>query len=439
MKENYAIRAHNLSKKYEIGEKLRYRMFRDVLLESAKAAWNLPKRIFSSKGQSQSNKENNILWALKDINFEVPFGGSIGIVGNNGAGKSTLLKILSRVTVPTTGFAHLRGRVGSLLEVGTGFHPELTGRENVYLNGSILGMRKAEIDRKFDEIVAFSEIEKFLDTPVKFYSSGMRVRLAFSVAAHLEPEILLVDEVLTVGDVAFQKKSIRRMEDVTKEGRTVVFVSHNMAAVRSLCTTGIYLDAGKLKYMGDIDTTVKTYLDSALIQNRHKSHFEVKPRKSTPFQFLSAAILNTQGKPVSSISHERPFVIQFTIAVRRKATRGYLALDILDNRTNSVLSSFDFEDQKSLVNHPQGLHTINIEIPPILVPGDYSLSLRAIRKIRKVDELWDGVQEVCHFEIVDGGSARAQNGLRWAGKFTVPLKWDRISSKPISATKKLAS
>ncbi|MCA9896469.1 MAG: ABC transporter ATP-binding protein, partial [Anaerolineae bacterium] len=202
------------------------------------------------------------LWALKDVSFEVKRGEVVGIVGRNGAGKSTLLKILSRITEPTSGHAEIHGRVGSLLEVGTGFHPELTGRENIYMNGAILGMRRSEIDRQFDEIVAFAEIERFLDTPVKRYSSGMHVRLAFAVAAHLEPEILLVDEVLAVGDVEFQRKCLGKMEDVAQGGRTVIFVSHNMAAVKDLCQRAFLLKEGELEFVGSVDATIRRYLET---------------------------------------------------------------------------------------------------------------------------------------------------------------------------------
>ena len=214
-----------------------------------------------------STPDDTDLWALRDVSFEVKRGEVVGIIGRNGAGKSTLLKILSRITEPTAGSAKIHGRVGSLLEVGTGFHPELTGRENIYLNGAILGMRRAEIERKFDEIVAFAEIERFLDTPVKRYSSGMYVRLAFAVAAHLEPEILLVDEVLAVGDAQFQKKCLGKMGDVAKEGRTVLFVSHNMVAVQTLCQRAFWLDSGQLKAQGEVGTIVTTYLRAGLAED----------------------------------------------------------------------------------------------------------------------------------------------------------------------------
>ena len=423
MSEKYAIRIHDLSKRYKVGVRKgrRYRMLRDVMFESAKAAWKRRRKPLSAKDGSEDLRT---LWALKDINFDVMPGDSLAIVGNNGAGKSTLLKILSRVTVPTTGFAHLRGRVGSLLEVGTGFHPELTGRENIYLNGAILGMRKREIDRKFDEIVAFSEVEKFLDTAAKFYSSGMRVRLAFSVAAHLEPEILLVDEVLAVGDVAFQRKSISRMEEVAKEGRTVIFVSHNMAAVRSLCKSGVYLEKGQIKYIGDVDTTVKAYLDSGSVHSIHQSRVEIDPNPSQPVQFLSVAITNNNGDLLSSSSHERPFFIEVELIVRRADARSYLALEILDEEHNTVISSFDFEAQKTFSNYEPGSYKIRVEVPPLLVPGEYHLSLRAVRKGRKKEALWDSLYEVCTIEIVDGGSARAQAGLGWSGKIVWPLHWE---------------
>ena len=251
------IEVENLSKKYIIGHQKqeRYTALRDVIADGAKAFW---RSLFGGGSGSPENKEE--FWALKDVSFEVKQGECIGIIGRNGAGKSTLLKILSRITEPTTGRIKIRGRVASLLEVGTGFHPELTGRENIFLNGSILGMSRAEIRAKFDEIVDFAEVEKFLDTPVKFYSSGMYVRLAFAVAAHLEPEILIVDEVLAVGDAAFQKKCLGKMGDVAeKEGRTVLFVSHNMNALVSLCNSAILIDRGNINYQGTVTKAIEKY------------------------------------------------------------------------------------------------------------------------------------------------------------------------------------
>lgn len=256
-----AIRCEGISKEYRIGERERYRTFRDVIT-------NAVTRPFRAVGQAGSGfagekKARPTIWALQDISFEVNHGEVIGIIGRNGAGKSTLLKILSRITEPTRGYADVNGRIGSLLEVGTGFHPELTGRENIFLNGAILGMRKAEIAKKFDEIVSFAEVEKFIDTPVKRYSSGMYVRLAFAVAAHLDPEILIIDEVLAVGDAEFQKKCLGRMEASARyEGRTILFVSHNIAAVESLCSSVILLSSGMVVARGDTSSVIHEYLKS---------------------------------------------------------------------------------------------------------------------------------------------------------------------------------
>ncbi len=248
------ISVENLSKKYRIGISRRHNSFRDIFDEKVRT-------LFKPKDQRDALAQNTI-WALRDVSFDVQEGEVLGIIGRNGAGKSTLMKVLSRITEPTEGLIRMRGRVASLLEVGTGFSGELTGRENIFLNGAILGMKKAEIKKKFDEIVAFAEIEKFIDTPVKRYSSGMYMRLAFAVAAHLEPEILIVDEVLAVGDAQFQKKCLGKMKDVGKEGRTILFVSHNMSAVSSLCNKGIVLSDGKIEFSGTCHDAISTYLIS---------------------------------------------------------------------------------------------------------------------------------------------------------------------------------
>jgi lipopolysaccharide transport system ATP-binding protein len=254
------IRVENLSKKYIIGHQQEepYTSLRDVMASKFKSLGS-----FINPKAKLENPASEEFWALKDVSFEIKQGDRVGIIGRNGAGKSTLLKILSRITEPTTGSIKIKGRVASLLEVGTGFHPELTGRENIFLNGAILGMGKEEIKRKFDEIVAFAEVEKFLDTPVKRYSSGMYVRLAFAVAAHLEPEILIVDEVLAVGDAAFQKKCLGKMEDVGKEGRTVLFVSHQMAAIQNLCQRTIWLNQGQLFNDDQTQVVISKYLSTS--------------------------------------------------------------------------------------------------------------------------------------------------------------------------------
>src|SRR6201997_761360 len=285
MSSDTIILVENLAKRYSLrhkGNREPYVALRDVIARQAMAPFKAigeKMRIRSRVNGSHlngstyppSNGSVENFWALKGVSFEVKQGDVIGIIGRNGAGKSTLLKILSRITEPTEGRIRIKGRVASLLEVGTGFHPELTGRENIYLNGSILGMSRAEIKAKFDEIVAFAEVERFLDTPVKRYSSGMYVRLAFAVAAHLEPEILIVDEVLAVGDAAFQKKCLGKMEDVSHSGRTVIFVSHNMETVARLCNKSILLDSGKLKQIGNTEDVIKSYLHTGTGANSSRS------------------------------------------------------------------------------------------------------------------------------------------------------------------------
>ena len=281
-----AIRVENLSKRYRIGQREPYKTLRE-------AVTNLFSRSFQRR---PSNSQ--FIWALKDVSFEVKRGEVIGIIGRNGAGKTTLLKVLSRITKPTRGYGEVFGRVGSLLEVGTGFHPELTGRENIYLNGAILGMKKTEIVKKFDEIVEFAEIEKFIDTPMKRYSSGMFVRLAFAVAAHLEPEILLVDEVLAVGDAPFQKKCLGKMGDVVKEGRTVLFVSHNMVAVAALCQKGMVLEEGGIAYYGEGKVAIEQYLR----QFQSYGHVELSERQdrggSGVCRFTRLTFEDANGQPL---------------------------------------------------------------------------------------------------------------------------------------------
>ena len=280
MHNDVVIRAEALGKKYVIGhesEREHQTTFRDVIERSAKSLARTT--VDMARGRAiVTGDRTEEFWALKDVNFEIKRGEVVGIIGRNGAGKSTLLKILSRITEPSEGRVEIKGRVASLLEVGTGFHPELTGRENIYLNGAILGMTRAEIRRKFDEIVAFAEIEKFLDTPVKRYSSGMYVRLAFAVAAHLEPEILIIDEVLAVGDIEFQKKCLGKMQDVAGEGRTVLFVSHNLGAVRQLCERAIFLLAGSVVAEGEVNSVVERYI----LPTATRSSVTYDPRPSKP-------------------------------------------------------------------------------------------------------------------------------------------------------------
>ena len=305
-----AIQVEELSKRYIISHQ---RAGGDGLRHMLQERITAPLRWFSSKkttaiGQDEAVSEE--FWALKDVSFEIKQGEVVGIIGRNGAGKSTMLKILSRITEPTNGRITIEGRVASLLEVGTGFHPELTGRENIFLNGAILGMQRVEIKSKFDEIVEFAEVEKFLDTPVKRYSSGMYVRLAFSVAAHLEPEILIVDEVLAVGDAKFQKKCLGKMADVSrKEGRTILFVSHNLSAVRSLCSRAIQLDAGRSVFDGDVNDAIHSYLAGEICTAAIHEWTGADAPRDGCFAFRRVYIVNEHGEPVSSVAHNEPIVL----------------------------------------------------------------------------------------------------------------------------------
>jgi lipopolysaccharide transport system ATP-binding protein len=327
MSSEIAIRVDGLGKQYRIGTAPAYGTFRDALSSLTR----LPARLRRSYGSANGADQ---FWALKDVSFEVKRGEVVGIIGRNGAGKSTLLKILARITEPTEGGADIFGRVGSLLEVGTGFHPELTGRENIFLNGAILGMRRAEILRKFDEIVAFAEVEKFIDTPVKHYSSGMYMRLAFAVAAHLEPEVLIVDEVLAVGDAEFQKKCLGKMGEVAKQGRTVLFVSHNMHAVNSLCSRAIVLDRGNIVFDGPASHGVGHYL--ALAKSAAANETPAAARGGTgAWRFIAAA----PDKPVYEPAE--PKVVTFGVApTRAGAGRAYLSAHLVDSN-GAILSQFD--------------------------------------------------------------------------------------------------
>jgi lipopolysaccharide transport system ATP-binding protein len=296
---NFAIRVEDLSKHYRIGAKqARYKTLRDTLTSAWVSTYRRAGQLVRGRFKDRSEGNGNF-WALKGVSFEIERGQVVGIIGRNGAGKSTLLKILSRITEPTKGFAHIRGRMGSLLEVGTGFHQELTGRENIYLNGAILGMKRTEIGRKFDEIVSFAEVDRFIDTPVKHYSSGMYLRLAFAVAAHLEPEILLVDEVLAVGDAAFQKKCLNKMQDVGQQGRTVLFVSHNMPAVTRLCERTILLNDGRIVQDGPSHKVVGAYLNSGLGTTAAREWKDLSKAPGNDIVRLCAVRVRTEDRQIS--------------------------------------------------------------------------------------------------------------------------------------------
>jgi lipopolysaccharide transport system ATP-binding protein len=373
MSSRPAIKAEGISKQYKLGKLEPYKALRDVMTEAFVAPYRRMRAIASGEPRRNAMR----IWVLDDVSFEVAQGEVVGVIGANGAGKSTLLKILSRITDPTRGQAILRGRVGSLLEVGTGFHPELTGRENVFLNGAILGMRKHEIRARFDEIVEFSGLEKFLDTPVKRYSSGMQIRLAFAVAAHLQPEILLVDEVLAVGDAEFQKKCLGKMQSVTQEeGRTILFVSHNIPAVRSLCPRSLLLERGRLVYDGETDGAFAQYLkstdggsDAFLIgddlEKRKTSEkiYGAEPR----FRCLSISVLDDAGTPRVEFRSDENITVAIEYEVMRSVPHLRLAVGLQDDSAARILRTENVDDPSAALEGSYGvepgLYRASVTIP----------------------------------------------------------------------------
>jgi len=400
------ITCDQISKSYRLGAKQGNSQMGLVFTLRGTISDTIHSALRAFKGvQPNGNQQDSLFWALRGVSFEVKRGEVVGLIGHNGAGKSTLLKILSRIVEPTEGVARLRGRVASLLEVGTGFHPELTGRENIYLNGAMLGMRRTEIDRKLDEIVAFSEIENFLDTPVKRYSSGMYVRLAFAVAAHLEPEILIVDEVLAVGDYAFQKKCMGKMRDVTTgAGRTILFVSHNLGALAQLCKHGVLLENGTIKTMGPIEDVIKTYLKSGLKRGVGQVCFPTDLTK--PCQFVSAEILDSNGSLGTDFSCDEPVTIRFTLEARQKTAGTFLMLYLQNLEGTCVLfSDIRDTDPSAISRIDVGLHAFEIKIPPrLLAPTTYLLTLICrIQFVGAVDEK----HACCEFALRDLVNPRA--------------------------------
>lgn len=344
-----AIKVENISKRYKIGlasQRFQYTMLRDVLVDAIKA----PARWLS--GKSQPENEAGYIWALKDVSFELEEGKVLGIIGRNGAGKSTLLKVLSRVTEPTRGFVTVRGRVGSLLEVGTGFHPELTGRENIFLNGAILGMKRAEIASKFDEIVEFSEVAQFIDTPVKRYSSGMYLRLAFAVAAHLEPEILVVDEVLAVGDAEFQRKCIGKMNDVANQGRTVLFVSHNMSAILRLTQESIVMQKGQMVKRASTPEAVDFYLASGQAQAGERTwDADEVPASAAPFRPLSLRVKDARGATIDTLRSTEPITLEMEYSLSAPITGLRVGVYLSTVRGEYVFTSFDVDNTDLYEKH----------------------------------------------------------------------------------------
>lgn len=343
------IQVRELGKRYRVGERERYLALRDVLARAFTAPW-----------RRGPGRMPDYLWALRDVSFDIARGEVVGLIGRNGAGKTTLLKLLSRITRPTTGFAEVRGRVGSLLEVGTGFHPELTGRENIYLSGAILGMSKREIDQKQDAIVAFSGVERYLDTPLKYFSTGMQMRLAFAVAAHLEPEILLVDEVLAVGDLEFQKKCLGKMQDVSKSGRTIVFVSHQMNQIRRLCQRVLWIDAGQIRKEGPPGKVIASY-EAALMKEAQDGQGDAGSSVFLGWEIAGEGNILKDGL--------KQITLNFTVSPKEGVHRGHFGLHIY-NDASVLVASWGFEE---VVLEP-GLQQLKVTLPYLpLRPGTYSI------------------------------------------------------------------
>lgn len=413
------IQVDRISKSYRLGARQNYATLREDIVKALKA----PLAVL--RGHRRPKPET--LWALQDVSFEVGPGQVLGVIGRNGAGKSTLLKILSSITEPTSGTAKLYGRIGSLLEVGTGFHGELTGRENIYLNGTILGMKKREIDRRFDEIVAFSEVERFLDTPVKHYSSGMYTRLAFSVAAHLDPEILVVDEVLAVGDAAFQRKCLGKMGDVARQGRTILFVSHNMAAIQQLTHSCAVLESGRLIYHGPTETAINKYLCSS--RELASTVYDVRytPRRFPEYkrqvEFLAAEV---GGPPLKLIAADQP--IRLNALVRANQTVDRFRLCSIIYRVDGTPIGMGFGPSVHSIKKGQESALELIIAEHNLAPGQYHVALGlGIGNHLEGHTEFDMIFDVCHFEVMPlqgPGGAQA----------TWPSVWGTIHFSNVSSS-----
>ena len=426
------IKVENLSKQYQLGQvgtgTIRRDLQRWYSRIRGKEDPNLKighENVLSvHREMHNAKREIDFVWALRDINFEVKQGDVLGIIGKNGAGKSTLLKILSQVTSPTTGQVKIKGRIASLLEVGTGFHPELTGRENIFLNGAILGMTKSEIRSKFDEIVDFSGIENYIDTPVKRYSSGMYVRLAFAVAAHLEPEILVVDEVLAVGDAEFQKKALGKMQDVsTKDGRTVLFVSHNMNAIKRLCNNGLLLKNGNIEYSGIINETIRNYLkvfqsENLVCQVKYDSSDKI-------IQILEAKLTNNKGKILThGINVNDEFFLNIIYSFKNDISKVHLTFIISNDSGERIFfcDRVDYHGEYAKVE--KGIYESNLKIPnPLLLPGKYTITLGcACVELPVNDHKFD----IMSFEISNEDSFRSS---KRDGYVFQPIRWELIKTK----------
>lgn len=416
------IKIENLGKVYKISheKQARYITLRDVIADKTMFLFSRAIGKITNKEIDIKEKSENF-WALSDINIDIQEGERVGIIGRNGAGKTTLLKILSRITEPTTGRITIKGRVASLLEVGTGFHPELTGRENIFLNGAILGMSRNEVKKKFDEIVEFSEIEKFLDTPVKRYSSGMYVRLAFAIAAHLEPEILLVDEVLAVGDSEFQKKCLGKMEDVSKEGRTLLFVSHNMSAINSLCSRCIYLMNGHIVSIGDTDKIINEYLSSGLLGGREIKWVDGENPGDDIIRLSKIRLINKYYESVSHINISEKLGIEITYEILKKnyfpvadvtlySSLGECVFDSFPEGTNSMYEEGIYQSICWIPENLLNTETYNLRI------GFYTFSTMKTH----ID-----IKDVMTFDVIEDIQERKIDYMgKWHGIIRPKFNWE---------------
>lgn len=427
------IKAENLGKKYVIGHRAEnghYVALRDVLMQNVRTIWNKTKDLAKGKPIIQGDTLEEV-WALKDASFEIHRGETVGIIGRNGAGKSTLLKVLSRITELSSGRVTIKGQVASLLEVGTGFHPELTGRENIYLNGAILGMTRAEIKRKFDEIVAFAEVEQYLDTPVKRYSSGMSVRLAFAVAAHLEPEILVVDEVLAVGDTEFQKKCLGKMGDVAHEGRTVLFVSHNMLSLQNLCTRGILLESGHVLMDGSIHAVIGKYLDLGRQQTGEVSWASSEKSPGDERVRLKAVRVVSEDGATGVVDISKEFRIEVDYWNLEVNSRRLVSIHLHNSMGVCLLTSANSPsvcitpDSWYSRSYPLGLFRTSCTIPGnFLNDGPHSISV-FINRIT-ASEIILTIRDVLSFTVQDTGAMRKEYTGTWIGAVRPRLDWQTV-------------
>jgi len=442
-----AIRIQNLGKLYRIGQRERYYTLRDIVARSFSSLGSpmlrfrrlttpTPNPIPNNQDLSLETEYPTVnqIWALKEVSFEIRQGEVVGIIGSNGAGKTTLLKILSRITHPTEGYAEIYGRVGSLLEVGTGFHPELTGRENIYLSGAVLGMKRAEIKRKFDEIVSFAEVERFIDTPVKRFSSGMSTRLAFSVAAHLEPEILLVDEVLAVGDAAFQNKCLGKMGDVAHEGRTVLLVSHNMGSIKQLCRQSIWLDRGKVVKMGPTQEIVCSYLEKEMrgAASEHRWSNDEAPGDQTA-RLKSIRLCSVSGEARSEFGSDEAMYVEvvYILSTKVRSFRIGFALHSSDSTYIFYTSDDDMPAYSGQIREP-GEHVSRCQIPGNLLNiGSYYLAISG--DIFGVRTVFHSLPRISFTVFSTGGPTSRFNETR-RGFLCPDLKWDIRRVGPSSRT-----